>query len=50
MVGHSLFFEISREYLIKSSNESEINSETFHANKIPNFIGVIKQKTYNFYK
>ena len=54
--GHSLFIEISRKYLIKSSNESEINfycfinqnKKTFHANTIPNFKGVIRQKTKYF--
>jgi hypothetical protein len=50
--GHSLFIEISPKYLIKSSNENEIN---FYLSKInlnnhfcPNFIGVINENTSQF--
>ena len=54
--GHSLFIEISKEYLIKSSNQSEINfycfiqqnKENFRKETIPHFKGVIRQNTKNF--
>ena len=54
--GHSLFIEISKKYLIKSSNQNEINfycfiqqnKENFRKETIPHFKGVIRQNTKNF--
>ena len=50
--GHSLFIEISPQYLIKSSNENEIN---FYLSNIklkshycPNFVGVINDDSKEF--
>ena len=51
--GHSLFIEISPQYLIKSSNENEIN---FYLSNIklkshycPNFVGVINEDSEQFH-
>ncbi len=53
--GHSLFIEISPQYLIKSSNDNEINfysstksSLNFKSHCCPNFIGVINENTAQF--
>ena len=51
--GHSLFIEISPQYLIKSSNENEINfysltHNNFKFNYYPKFLGIISQGTEQF--
>ena len=48
--GHSLFIEIDKNYLIKSSNESEINFYKFSSNKkfTPKFFGVIEKNSSFF--
>ena len=54
--GHSLFIEISPQYLIKSSNDNEIDfysstksSLNFKSHCCPNFIGVINENTVQFH-
>jgi hypothetical protein len=45
--GHSLFIEIDKKYLIKSSNESEINFYKFSSIKkfTPKFFGIIEKNS-----
>lgn len=48
--GHSLFIEIDKKYLIKSSNESEINFYKFSKIKkfTPKFFGIIEKNSIFF--